>query len=545
MTNSNEAVANIAEILSAENWITDEQLSKVSALSADKTKNCEQLFVDAGVSEKALCDAFSRCYGFEIVALSSITPENDALAVLPLVAAERLNALPLSLSENCLSVAISNPSDSALMDELRMLPQKLCIYIAPKSELASAIKFHYKFADVLYKESAETANVHGKLTNAAEEIVDFLIEKSVKDGASDIHFEPLHDKARVRYRIDGMLFDLMTFRVEFYAQVVSRVKILANMDIAEKRLPRDGRILHTLDGLSVDIRVSSLPTIHGEKIVMRLLKQDDTILDLSKLGFNAEQISFLQNATKIRSGLIVVAGPTGSGKSTTLHTLMKLMNDDRTNLISIEDPVEYTLEGINQVQVNEKIGLHFSNILRSVLRQDPDKIMVGEIRDLETAELAIRAALTGHLVLTTLHADDSAGAITRLMDMGIKPYLLSSALKCIISQRLARVLCSDCKEFYAPTDTEMQMLGAKDCVSLARAAGCDCCRYSGYQGRTVIAEMVAVNNDIQKMLNKAELKQNFVQYMKDNSVTSLRDSIVTKIIDGNVPIEELYLLESN
>lgn len=539
---NNDTIAKIIDALLVNDEITENQITQVYTLSTDNINNCEGAFLNAGVSEKALCNAFAQYYNLEYIVIDSVNPNDRALAVLPYVVAQRLNVLPISLSDDFLSIVISNPSDLNMMEELRMLPHKLKVYLSTKSELSLAIKFHYKFAGILYKQSSKAINTYTEISNVAEEIIDYLLKKSINDNASDIHFEPLKDKARVRYRVDGMLFDIMTFRIEFYPQVVSRIKILANMDIAEKRHPKDGRILYSHKEFSVDIRISSLPTIHGEKIVMRLLRQDETILDLSKLGFNEQQVVFLENATKIKTGLIIVAGPTGSGKSTTLHTLMKMMNDSATNLITIEDPVEYTLEGINQVQVNEKIGLHFSNILRSVLRQDPDKIMVGEIRDLETAELAIRAALTGHLVLTTLHADDCVGVITRLIDMGIKPYLLASALKCVISQRLVRLLCDACKEYHDASDIERQMLNQENNIVIAHATGCEHCRYSGFKGRTVIAEMLEIDNNIRKMINQNALKQDFTEYMKNNNMDTLRDSLVTKIISGKIPIEELYLM---
>jgi len=539
---NNEVIIKLIDILSEKEKISESQISQVLSLAENSTNNCEVIFLKSGISEIDLSHAYSQYYGLEYINIDSVIPENDALSVLPYMVAERLNVLPISLHKNCLSIVISNPSDLNMMEELRMLPYKLNMYVAPKSELSLSIKFHYKFSGILYKQSSKATNIFTEVTNVAEEIIDYLLKKSIKDNASDIHFEPLKDRARVRYRVDGMLFDIMTFRIEFYAQVVSRIKILANMDIAEKRHPRDGRILYSYNDLNVDIRISSLPTIYGEKIVLRLLKQDSSILDLSKLGFDAQQIIFLENATKIKTGLIVVSGPTGSGKSTTLHTLMKIMNDTATNLISIEDPVEYTLEGINQVQVNEKIGLHFSNILRSVLRQDPDKIMVGEIRDLETAELAVRAALTGHLVLTTLHADDSVGVITRLIDMGIKPYLLASALKCVISQRLVRLLCDNCKKYHDSSHIEMGMLNQEKSILLAHATGCEQCRFSGFRGRTVIAEMIEIDNNLRNMINQNVLKQKYIDYMKNNNISSLRDSLAAKIVDCKIPIEEFYLM---
>ncbi len=540
----------IAEILDALDISGEEKAAVLQAAFEDK-KQLVKIFEGGNFPERAAAKITAELCACEFAAAGELCPRYSALNLIPEGAAVRLNVLPLELSDGVLKAAVSNPLDTSVVDELKLISGRLKLYVTPKTELASLIKLFYKFYPVVerpeskktVKQEPEISVIQAEEKNAAAEFINAILQKAVEYRASDVHFEPLGNVTRVRCRIDGTLFNLLNFDSELHAQIIARLKIAANMDIAEKRRPQDGRMFYGAEDGTVDIRISTMPTIFGEKAVLRLLKQDLSSFELEKLGFEKQDIETLYKSIKLDSGLILIVGPTGSGKSTTLHALMKKLNSSKCNVISIEDPVEYTLKGINQVQVNDKIGLSFSNILRSVLRQDPDKIMVGEIRDTETAELAIRAALTGHLVLSTLHADNTVSAVSRLLDMGIQPYLLAASLKYVIAQRLVRRLCPSCMKEYTADAKTMELLKGGREVRIYRAEGCEHCRHTGSSGRTVIAEILPLDKNISGMITSGASAQEMLRYAVERGMKSLHDALAAKILNAEVSADELYMFE--
>ncbi len=372
-------------------------------------------------------------------------------------------------------------------------------------------------------------------------LVNLIILKAIKDHASDIHIEPDIGKFRVRYRIDGILYEVMTPKPEIFPAVISRLKIMSKLDIAERRMPQDGRIQVYLEGRSVDLRFSSLPGIVGEKVVLRVLDKKGAVLDLNKLGFNEDTLVGFRNVLQKPFGLILVTGPTGSGKSTTLYSAINFLNSMEKNIVTIEDPVEYQLPIINQNQVNEGIGLSFAKILKHVLRQDPDIVMVGEIREKETAEIAIRASLTGHLVLSTLHTNDSASAVARLLDMGIPPYLIASSLVGVIAQRLVRSVCPECKTSYYPSSALLEQLGWSDDkgVRLVKGKGCPECYDSGYKGRIGIFEFMEIDSDLKSLILENPSVEEIREFNSKTNYSSLKTEGHKKAKEGLTTVSEI------
>ena len=541
----------ITEILAELKNVSGEQKAAVLKAAFEDKKQLAKIFEGGNFPERAAAKISAEVCDCEFAAAGELCPRYSALKLIPEASAARLNVLPLEFAGGVLKTALSNPLDTSVIDELRLISGRLKLCVVPETELASLIKLFYKFYPAVEQpESRGTAKtepenyaVPPEEKNAAAEFINAILHKAVEYRVSDVHFEPLGDITRVRCRIDGTLFNMLNFDSELHAQIIARLKIAANMDIAEKRRPQDGRMFYRADDGTVDIRISTLPTIFGEKAVLRLLKQDLSSFELDRLGFESRDAEILHKAIKLDSGLILIAGPTGSGKSTTLHALMKKLNSSKSNVISIEDPVEYTLKGINQVQVNDKIGLSFSNILRSVLRQDPDKIMVGEIRDTETAELAIRAALTGHLVLSTLHADNTVSAVSRLLDMGIQPYLLAASLKYVAAQRLVRRLCPFCMKEYTVDAKTLELLKCGREARIYRAEGCEHCRHTGSSGRTVIAEILQIDKNLAEMINSKASSREMLQYAVEHGTKSLHDALAAKILNAEVSADELYMFE--
>lgn len=393
------------------------------------------------------------------------------------------------------------------------------------------------------------ANLERDITEIAEmaegspviSLTNMILLKAIRDRASDIHLEPQPGKFQVRIRIDGLLYELMAPKIEMHPAVVSRLKVMANLDIAERRIPQDGRIQVLVDKGVVDLRFSSMPTIHGEKVVLRILDQRQAILDLNQLGFDAPVLALFKILLRRPHGLILVCGPTGSGKTTTLYSAVTLLNTMEKNIITIEDPVEYQLKGINQNQVKEAIGLNFAKFLKHALRQDPDIIMVGEIRDRETAEIAIQASLTGHIVLSTLHTNDSASAVTRLLEMGIEPYLISSALLAALAQRLIRTICPKCKTTHYAPRSVLGDLGLDESkkIPLAKGRGCSECYDSGFKGRTGIHEIIAMDDGLRELILTNPTIDVIQRHLRERGHKTLRDAGFAKVIAGITTIEEI------
>ncbi|SLM33227.1 General secretion pathway protein E [Desulfamplus magnetovallimortis] len=471
-------------------------------------------------------------------------------------------------SSSSVSIALNNPIDLSPADEIaRILGIAMPrFYLAPKGEILSAINHIYSETEEstrrlvenmeengksIIKEIQETSDLLDDTSDAPViRLVNHMISQSVKANASDIHIEPFQDTIKIRYRIDGILYDLLEPPKWIQSALISRVKVMADMDIAEKRVPQDGRIEVRLGQQKIDIRVSTVPTSFGERLVMRLLNKSGNLLELSQSGISREALKTFNRLITINNGIILVTGPTGSGKTTTLYAALSSINSPDKNIITIEDPVEYNLKGIGQIQVNRKIGMTFAKGLRSIVRQDPDVILVGEIRDLETAEIAIQSALTGHLVFSTLHTNDSAGAVTRLVDLGVEPYLITSSVKAVAAQRLVRILCSNCKVPYNPDKGERVILDLENThskpdsqplnrVTIFKARGCPQCFNTGYTGRQAIFEIMELNESLKnKILTTSDANQ-IKQEALSRGMTTLRQDGVNKVLQGITSVEEV------
>lgn len=463
---------------------------------------------------------------------------NIPTEILQLISAEEARyygVLPKSKTDGLLEFYYKKGADAAwIKEELEIIyGTNIMLSELATEEIEEGISRFYRKA-----KSGGQAKTIGKSTD----FLNNLINEADEIGSSDIHIEAYEDKCRVRMRIDGKLVERYIIPKSEYPVIINKIKIQANLDIAEKRLPQDGRILIKTHESSLDLRVSVLPSLHGEKIVLRLLKKEGTQLDIAKLGFNEQQLNEYSSSIRKTQGIILISGPTGSGKTTTLYSTLKILNQPEVNILTIEDPIEYTFEGINQVQLKEDIGLTFASALRTFLRQDPDVIMLGEIRDEETAQMAIRAALTGHLVLSTIHTNSAIGTMTRLLDMGIPGYLLANTLNISIAQRLVRLLCPHCKQkqlidyeilpegLALPNGTEHEYI----------PVGCDHCHYTGYKGRKAVYELVTVNEHVQETLRVGKINENEVVAV--NKVKTLRDSAIYLYTSGETSLEEIYSL---
>lgn len=557
----------VGEILIKEGLITEEDLKRAMEYQRKNGGKLGDVLIAMGlVTEKEIAAALGKQLGIPYVSISSggLKPAEDQNLeqLIPEEIARKYLVLPISRTFNSLTIAVVDPLDFVTMDNIRKITGcEINPVITTKGELLQAIDEFYGPQDVFreaiqksyeVKETAVTGSgveeieevvSLDRLIAQAEEapvvkLVDLIIRQAIEEGASDIHLEPMENRLRLRYRIDGVLHEKPPPAPHLKLAIVSRIKILSKLDIAEKRLPQDGSFIMKFEDRLIDFRVSTIPTIYGEKVVIRILDRSQLPLDLTQLGFEPHQLELFREAIKKPYGLIFLTGPTGSGKTTTLYAALQEINTPEKNIITIEDPVEYRLEGINQVQVKPQIGLTFANALRSFLRQDPDIILVGEVRDLETAEICVRAALTGHLVLSTLHTNDSASAITRLMDIGIEPYLLNPSLLMVAAQRLVRILCPNCKEAYEPTEDVVKYLKVKKDL-IFKAKGCEQCRYTGYKGRIAIFELIPIDDDIRTLITNRASAKEIKDVAKKKGYLTLWDSGIRKVEDGITSIEEV------
>ncbi|MDP9068806.1 MAG: type II secretion system ATPase GspE [Actinomycetota bacterium] len=512
------------------------------------------------VAEAGLVSILAEQLGLDFVDLTEVHVDGSAIALVPEMTARRHNCIPLRFEDgNRLVLAMADPANVVALDDIRAMTKRdVRTVVATKADVVAAINRHYRLdsaAESLAEEAAEAAGpeqqtleeMAGESADDAPiiKLVNLLITQAVNDRASDIHIEPGERNLRVRYRIDGVLHEVMSPPKSVQNGITSRLKIMADINIAERRIPQDGRIGLKVSNKAIDIRVATLPTVYGEKIVMRLLDKSSVLLELQDLGFQPENFQRYQESYKKPYGMILVTGPTGSGKSTTLYATLNILNQSHVNVITVEDPVEYRLPGINQVQVNPKAGLTFASALRSILRSDPDIVLIGEIRDRETAQIAVEAALTGHLVLSTLHTNDSASAMTRLTEMGIEPFLVSSALDSVLAQRLARKLCERCKEPYVPTEEEL--LRAKfpfdpdteELPKLYRPVGCTSCGKTGYKGRMAVHEVMSVTEEIERATVERASADEISKIATSQGMAFLRDDGMEKVRQGLTSIEEI------
>ena len=518
-----------------------------------------------GISKRGLLtpdqilEIVAKDCGMEFQAMITHVDE-DVLAIIPPAESRRYHALPLKRLPSGLQVAIADPLDFETLDALRyLLKTDLEPVVVPLAKLDDAIvRFFGKTDESLASLMANMDGSELELKKAGTEggdetaegdapiirLVYGLILEAHRLRASDIHIEPLEKRLRLRYRIDGNMQEMKDPPKRLQSSIISRIKIMSNISIAEKRLPLDGRIaLATVDGPTLDLRVSTVPTIHGESVVMRILDKKNLMLGLPELGFFADDQAILERVINYADGIFLVTGPTGSGKSTTLYACLNTINKPDRKLITVEDPVEYQLPGVNQVAVNTEIGMTFAAALRAMLRQAPNIIMVGEIRDVETASIAINASLTGHLVFSTLHTNDAPSAITRLVDMGVKPFLVSSSIRAVLAQRLIRKICPDCKQPYTPTEAELRALNLLSAnlseARFSKGHGCDRCRGTGYRGRAGIFEIFVVDDEIRHLINEGVPVSKIRQRARDLGMRVLREDGIRKVVSGMTTPEEV------
>ena len=550
----------LGDILVHQGRITPEQLAKLLHGQKACGKPLGQVLIDQEIlNVEELNHILGEQLGIPHVWMRKGLADPRIVHLLPKEKALQYQVIPLFCVNGKLSLATADPYSPFVFKEVsRITGMEILPVLCRADDILDAINDCYRAeADMAEAMTQfETAGIEviqasqektiGEITLLAEggpviNLTNMILLKAIRERASDIHLEPQANNFRVRIRIDGLLYELMAIRVEMHPAVVSRLKVMANLDITERRIPQDGRIQVQVDGGIVDLRFSSMPTIHGEKIVLRILDQRQAILDLNLLGFDPEVLVLFKSLLKRPYGLILVCGPTGSGKTTTLYSAITLLNTLEKNIITIEDPVEYQLKGINQNQVKEAIGLNFARFLKHALRQDPDIILVGEIRDRETAEIAIQASLTGHLVLSTLHTNDSASAITRLLEMGIEPYLISSALLAPMAQRLIRTICPACKATYYATGSVLQDLGMDKSatVSLAKGRGCSACYDSGFKGRTGIHEILPMEDGLRSLILTNPTIDVLQRHLRKQGLKTLRDAGMAKVLAGLTTIEEI------
>jgi type IV pilus assembly protein PilB len=560
----------LGEIFLESGLVTQEQLQ--GALERQRQSKTHVTIGDVLVSmghitEKDRIRCQAEQWGVPFVDLADFTPDPDLIRLISQEMARRLKCIPIARSEGRLTLAMTNPLDIYAIDEVRLITgMDVEAVISTAEEISNAIVVAYQAENdvsdavavaikdlseendvaVTLNEQKETdeVNIDDLKASASDapiiRMANLLITQAIQEKASDIHVEPFKDTVRVRYRVDGIMTEAMRLPKNVQASLTSRLKIMAEMDIAEKRAPQDGRISLIIDGREYDFRVSTLPSAFGEKVVMRILDKSSINIGLNKLGLLPDTLERFESVISQSYGIILVTGPTGSGKSTTLYSVLNKLNSGEKNIITIEDPVEYNVNGITQAQVNVRAGLTFASGLRTMLRQDPDIIMVGEIRDGETALIAVEAALTGHLVLSTLHTNDAPGSITRLIDMGIESFLISSSIAGVIAQRLLRTICPKCKEAYRPSAQALKNLEMEERsdVMFYRGQGCAFCRGTGYKGRVGVYELMTVNAEIRELILKkassAQLKDAAIR----NGMRTLKEDAMEKVLLGITTVEE-------
>jgi len=556
----------IGELLVKENLITPLQLKNaVTSQRSSGGRLGHELTKLGYIEENELIAFLSKQYSVPSINLSEFEIDAEVLKVLPKEVVTRHQVIPVNRTGSTLIVAMADPSNIYAVDDIKFITGlKIDVVVASEQAIAESIEKYYtstvSFDEVMIdfveededfefeEESEEDINVLDLQKSAGDapvvKLVNLILLDAIRKGASDIHIEPYEKQVRIRYRIDGVLYEVMKPPTKLKDAITSRLKIMSNLDIAERRLPQDGRIKMKMGrGKVMDFRVSILPVLWGEKVVMRLLDQSNLQLDMTKLGFEEKVLSDFKGAIHKPFGMILITGPTGSGKTTTLYSTLSELNKTTTNICTAEDPVEYNLFGINQVQMHDDIGLNFASSLRSFLRQDPDIVMVGEIRDFETAEIAVKAALTGHLVLSTLHTNDAPSSVSRMLNMGIEPFLVASSVNLIGAQRLVRKLCSDCKEVTDVPDQVLIELGVppEDTAEfqVMRGAGCRTCNNTGYKGRIAVYEIMVMTDELAEfVLNGAstlELKREAIR----QGMKTLRMSALTKLSEGMTSMEEV------
>lgn len=544
----------LGDVLVDLGFISDEQLQRALEVQSNTDKRLGEILLEQNLlSRDQLSTVLEFQLGIPYVDLSTYNIDPKASKLISEKLARKHDLIPVAIHKNKIVVVMADPFDIVARDDIKITTDlETEVLMSSKEDIRKAINTIYDSTEITDK-AIEELNVdsddYDEIAKDGDNIevekapvvrlVNTIISGAIKARASDIHIEAYEKTAKVRYRVDGELKDVISPPKSSHAAIVARIKILGGMDIAEKRIPQDGRIETVVEGKPIDMRISVLPTVYGEKVVIRILDRSSIILTKEQLGFTEHNIELFDKIIKAPEGIILLTGPTGSGKTTTLYAVLSELNKPNLNIITVEDPVEYRLEGVNQMQVNTKAGLTFASGLRSILRQDPDIIMVGEIRDSETAEIATKAAITGHVVLSTIHTNDSVSTVFRLIDMGIETFMVSSSLVGIIAQRLVKKICIHCKEKKPPTFEEMMMLGLEKPVFLHKGKGCNVCGGSGYYGRTAIHEVLVVDKTVRNMISKGM----DADAIKDEAIRcgmkTLSESCKELVLEGITTIEEM------
>ena len=554
----------LGQLLKEMELVTEAQIQEALQIQRKKGGVIGEILVELGyVGKEEILLALAAQRGMEVVDLDELEIPPEVIAKVPATMAKNYNVVPIKFDGRTLTVAMSNPNDVNVQDDLRTnLHVEVQGAVASEEGVQRALEKYYaheqvSLAGVISSMGSDDLQIMEQkgqkrgaynvddLVNSAPvvKLLNLILSTAIKAQASDIHFEPFETEFKVRYRVDGVLYEMESPPLQLANAIVSRVKVLSNLDISETRLPQDGRILLAVSGRPVDLRVSTLPTIFGESVVMRVLDRSVVKLDLDNIGLREDEMKLVKNLLNLPHGIIIVTGPTGSGKTTTLYSSLNFSNDVRWKIITTEDPVEYDLDGIIQCQVNEDIQVTYANLLRSILRQDPDTLLVGEVRDLETAQIAIEAALTGHLVFSTLHTNDAPSAITRLLDLGVEPFLICASMEAIVAQRLVRKICASCKEEIAPTEemlmeiglTPRDVKGKKFCYG----KGCGKCNNTGYKGRQAIFEIMLLTERAKELIMKHASTEQLRHVAREQGMRTLREAGLLAIFDGHTTIEEV------
>ena len=536
------------------------QVEDILSEISNSGKTLLQVMIDFEIlSDDQYHQTIADSLGADYMRLDNVEVAPEIQRLVPGGTARLHGALPISQTGNSVLVALLDPLDSQVADDLRFsLGRDVIVVVAPAYQIQERLNAYYgadmaNMDEVLKELGTVAAGLgdsmnQGDIANEANaapiiRFVDLILYQAIQDRASDIHFEPFEYEFKIRYRVDGALYEMAPPPRHLALPVISRVKVMANLNIAERRLPQDGRIQRNIADRAVDLRVSTLPTQYGESVVLRVLDRSSVNLDLEALGMPAYIYDYLLRTIEKPNGIFIVTGPTGSGKTTTLYACLRKINNVESKLLTAEDPVEYDIEGLIQVPINDGIGLTFGRVLRAFLRQDPDRIMVGETRDLETAQIAIQASLTGHLVFSTLHTNDASGAVTRLVDMGVEPFLISSSLEGILAQRLIRKICTQCRTAYEPKEELLMQLGLSPHEigdkNFYYGTGCEACNHTGYKGRKGIYELLIITDPIREMINKRDPSIVIKQKAVELGMVTLREDGLRSIYDGDTTIEEV------
>ncbi len=552
-------IKRLGDLLVESGKITEKELNDNLGKQKITGKRLGEILTDEGyITEEDIIDVLEIQLGIQRVYLDFIDIDYKLAKLVPERLARKHILVPTGIVDEKIQVVMSDPLNIFAQDDVRVASgYEVEPLISTKAEITKVIDKLYSGEKVqraaeefsrehklkIEKEESEHLSEIKDISNAPiVKLIDLILSDAINSNSSDIHIEPFEKYLKIRYRIDGVLYEQKKLPIESLGAIITRIKILSNMNIAEKRIPQDGRMKIEYNNKTVDLRVSAIPTINGEKIVIRILRNDSVHVGKDKLGMNKKEIAILEKMIRIPYGIILVTGPTGSGKSTTLYTILNELNDNEKNIITVEDPVEYVLDGVNQVNVNNKAGLTFAAGLRSILRQDPDIVMIGEMRDGETAEIAVRAAITGHLVLSTIHTNDAASSIMRLVDMGIEPYLAATALGGIIAQRLVRTICPNCTESYEASNYEKEVLEVdrNKQLTLYKGKGCSQCHHTGYHGRIGVYEMMEITKEHRELImNRASAEELKQLSIEKNNIQTIRKSCAQLVISGVTTFDEL------